>query len=142
MKKLTALLFALLCVAALAACTAQDTPSEQPSSTTAIDYGEPQIVGEGATQFTFRVAGETEKFQYLVQTDAETVGDALLAVELIAGTKSAAGLMVTTVCGTTLDYNKDGAYWAFYVNGAYAETGVSETKITPDTVYEFAYTEA
>jgi len=142
MKKFTALLLALLCLAALAACTAQQTPPEQPSSTTAIDYGEPQIVGEGATQFVFRVTAENEKFQYLVQTDAETVGDALLEVELVAGTVSAGSLMVTTVCGTTLDYQKDSAYWAFHINGAYAETGVSQTKITPDAVYEFVYTKA
>ena len=162
MKKLTALLLALLCIFSLAACgkqetppekqptraaaysgdsqTANDTPTEPPAD--ANDYGELQNAGEGATQFTFRVAGESEKTQYTVHTDAETVGEALLEAELIAGTVSMGSLMVTTVCGTALDYNKDGAYWAFYINGAYAETGVSETKIAPDTVYEFAYTEA
>jgi len=162
MKKRTALLLALLCVFSLAACTKQDAPPEkQPTRAAsysgdsqtanenpteppadADDYGEPKEVGEGAAQFTFRVAGESEKAQYTVHTDAETVGEALLNVELVAGTVSMGSLMVTTVCGTALDYNEDGAYWAFYVNGEYAQTGVSETKIAPDTIYEFAYTKA
>ena len=142
MKKLIALMLAMLCLLAFAACGTQDQSAEPPAGTSAADYGDMQNVGEGAVQFTFRVTAESEKMQFQVHTDAETVGEALLDAELIAGTVSMGSLMVTTVCGTTLDYNKDGAYWAFYVNSEYAETGVSETKITPDTVYEFTYTKA
>ena len=140
-KKLTALLLALLCVLAFASCGAQETPANPPAASDA-DYGEPMHTGEGTTQFIFRITAEDKKTQYLVYTDAKTVGEALLATGLIAGTTSAGSLMVTTVCGTTLDYEKDGAYWAFHINGEYATAGVSETTITPDTIYEFAYTKA
>ena len=35
-----------------------------------------------------------------------------------------------------LDYEKDGAYWAFYVDGAYAVEGVDMTEIVESSVYQ------
>ncbi len=32
-----------------------------------------------------------------------------------------------TVNGMTADYDKDGVYWAFYINGVYAMTGIDAT---------------
>lgn len=49
-----------------------------------------------------------------------TVGKALLDQGVIAGEDSSYGLYVKTVNGTTLDYDTDGMYWAFYINGEYA----------------------
>ena len=34
-------------------------------------------------------------------------------------------------------YDKDGKYWAFYENGAYASAGVDSTNITEGAVYAF-----
>ena len=45
--------------------------------------------------------------------------------------------MVNTIDGYTADYNVDGTYWAFYINGDYAMTGVDSTPIEDDTVYTF-----
>ena len=56
-------------------------------------------------------------------------------MELIDGTDEAYGLYVRTVNGMTLDYNEDGYYWAFYVDGEYAMTGVDQTDITPGASY-------
>ena len=104
--------------------------------------GEPSegktVVGEGKTTFSFTVTmkdGTVKEFT--VKTDAETVGAALLSCELIAGEDSAYGLYVKTVCGETLDYNTDGKYWAFYIDGAYASTGVDATKVAEGAHYEF-----
>ena len=72
-----------------------------------------------------------------ITSDAETVGQALLDEELIAGEDSQYGLYVKTVNGLTLDYDKDGAYWAFYVNGEYATSGVDSTEIEDGQTYSF-----
>ncbi len=96
------------------------------------------VVGEGQTQFTFTVvfADNTEK-TYTVNTDEKTVGAALLKVGLIDGEDSQYGLYVKTVDGEMHDYDTDKSYWAFYVNGEYASSGVDSTNIEPGAVYSF-----
>ena len=95
-------------------------------------------MGEGQKAFDFDGTfsnGETACFT--IHTDAETVGEALLEQKLIAGDESEWGLYVKTVCDETLDYDADGMYWAFYVNGEYAQTGVSQTSIAEGESYAF-----
>ena len=73
----------------------------------------------------------------IVKTDAVTVGEALLENGLIAGEDGDYGLYVKTVCGITADYDVDKTYWAFYINGEYAMSGVDKTDIADGAVYEF-----
>ena len=40
-----------------------------------------------------------------------------------------------TVNGMIADYDKDGVYWAFYIDGEYAMTGVDATNITDGAQY-------
>ena len=56
---------------------------------------------------------------------------------LIVGEDGPYGLYIKTVNGITLDYDKDGKYWAFYENGKYAAKGASETEIVSGTTYSF-----
>ena len=42
-----------------------------------------------------------------------------------------------TVNGMTADYDKDGVYWAFYIDGEYAMTVVDATNITDGAQYAF-----
>lgn len=96
------------------------------------------VLGEGKTKFDFTVVdAEGKETKFEINTDKETVGAALLDLKLIAGDKAEYGLYVKTVNGITADYDKDGAYWAFYVNGEYASTGVDSTKITAGDSYSF-----
>jgi hypothetical protein len=60
-----------------------------------------------------------------------------MKVGLISGEDSDYGLYVKTVNGVTLDFDTDGKYWAFYVNGEYAVSGVDTTEITEGGLYEF-----
>lgn len=95
-------------------------------------------LGEGSTAFAFTVVdGEGEETHFEINTDKETVGEALLELELIAGDESEYGLYVKTVNGITVDYDKDGKYWAFYVDDEYASTGVDSTTITEGASYAF-----
>ena len=93
--------------------------------------------------FVFKVVdldGSEKSFD--IKTDASTVGEALLAEKLISGTMGDYGLMVDTVNGIKYEYNADGAYWAFYVNGEYAMSGVDTTDIVDGTTYSFVATKA
>ena len=99
---------------------------------------EPEQLGEGSTAFLFTVVDrEGVETQFEIHTDRETVGEALLELDLIDGDESEYGLFVKTVNGITADYDKDGVYWAFYVNGEYAATGVDATKVTEGESYAF-----
>ena len=91
--------------------------------------------------FTFvaKFADGTSK-TYTVETTKKTVGEALIDEGLIAGEDGPYGLYVKTVDGVTLDYDTDGMYWAFYVNGQYATAGVEKTDIVDGATYSFEAT--
>ena len=93
-------------------------------------------IGKGATEFTLQVVDADKKETTLkVKTDEKTVGAALLKLEVIAGDDSEYGLYVKCVNGIVADYNVDQTYWAFYINGEYAMTGVDSTDITAGATY-------
>ena len=50
------------------------------------------------------------------------------------------GLMINTVNGVTADYNADGSYWAFFVNGEYCNYGVDSQPVNDGETYTIAYT--
>jgi ABC-type Fe3+-hydroxamate transport system substrate-binding protein len=96
------------------------------------------VLGEGKSQFTLTVTdkdGKEESFE--IHTDKTTVGDALVELGMIEGEDSEYGLYVKTVNGVTADYDKDGVYWAFYIDGEYASSGVDSTEITEGSTYSF-----
>lgn len=108
-------------------------PAESESSDT-----DSNVLGEGETVFYFTVTDlEAEETAFEIHTDKTTVGEALLDLGLIAGEDGDYGLYVKTVNGLTVDYDTDGKYWAFYIDGAYAMTGVDMTDITAGATYAF-----
>lgn len=99
---------------------------------------EATALGEGKTVFTVSVVDkEGTETDFEIHTDKETVGEALLDLGLIEGEEGDYGLYVKTVNGISADYDKDGVYWAFYINGEYASTGVDATPITEGEQYSF-----
>ena len=115
-----------------------DTPTTTENAVSTTESPKATVLGKGETKFNFTVTDlEGNETAFEINTDKKTVGEALLDLELIAGDESEYGLYVKTVNGITLDYDKDGAYWAFYVNGEYGSTGVDATDIVPGTTYTF-----
>lgn len=95
-------------------------------------------VSSQTAEFTFKVTdADGKETDFTINTDKKTVGEALLEKNLIAGDDSEYGLYVKTVNGVTLDYDKDGMYWAFYENGQYASKGVDSTEVTAGAEYAF-----
>lgn len=101
-------------------------------------YEDGAVIGEGETEFLFTVTdkdGNSKNFT--VKTDCETVGRALQEVKIIYGEMGDYGLFVTEVNGIVAIYDLDNTYWAFYVDGAYAMTGVDTTDVVAGSNYEF-----
>ena len=133
-KKLAALVLSVLLVLALSACAHNTVPKD----TDPADIKNGDTVGMGATAISVEVTdADGNKTAFEVHTDAKTVGAALQELNLISGEESEYGLYIKQVLGITADYNVDGTYWAFYIDGQYAATGADMTNITPGSVYGF-----
>lgn len=118
MKKLLALILVILTVVSLGACGAAGE-AEGPKVT-----------------FTITVVDEEGKeTAFEIETTRTTVGDALLDEGLIEGEDSEYGMYIKSVNGILAEYETTGTYWAFYIDGEYAMTGVDQTKITEGTAY-------
>ena len=132
MKKMVSLLLIAVMMMAFAACGA---PEEAGIELITVTDGE--TIGEGSTEFPLTITdADGVSIQVTVKTDEETVGDALVKLGLVAGEETQYGLFMNTVNGITLDYEKDGMYWGFYVDGAYAVVGVDMTEIAAGSAYE------
>ena len=119
LKKLLSLMLCLVLIAATAllatACwdkEANDDENAEPKSFTFI------VVDENGNETSFSVTSKKK-----------TVGAALFDEGLIEGDKGTYGLYVKKVNGILAEYETTGTYWAFYVNGEYAITGVDKTEI-------------
>ena len=147
------LLLCMMLIAAMAAgCSSKgknETPSqvqntESLTQTEILDIEEAgselqeNVIGEGAVKFLLTVVDKDGKeTAFEVHTDKEMVGDALLEEGLIEGEEGQYGLYVKTVNGMTVDYDTDGMYWAFYIDGEYAMSGVDTTAIEEGVTYTF-----
>ena len=140
-KKLLALVLAFVLTAAAALTGCSTTPAETtaPPAETTEAPAETQPVtelGEGASNFGLTIVDkEGVTHLYRVHTNVGMMGEALTEVDLIDGEQGQYGMYIKSVLGQVLDYETDGMYWAFYVNGEYALTGVDQTPIQADTAY-------
>ena len=145
--KLSKILSFVLCLALVTAIaficigcndtTTQEPSSETPSSSESAGTEE-NVLGQGETGFTLSITfGDKSEKTYTVNTNKTVVGDALVELGVISGTESTYGLMVETVDGETVKYEDDGKYWAFYIDGEYAMTGVDSTDIVAGSTYSF-----
>lgn len=133
-KKSAALLLALLLALSLVACGGQDQADEGNKVPLPVEDG--AVVGEGSRSMSVEVVDSVgAKVCFTVNTEKETVGEALQELGILDGEEGDYGLYVKSVNGITADYQTDGSYWAFYVNGVYSMTGVDMTAIEADTLY-------
>lgn len=97
----------------------------------------------GEKEITIEVVDDKEgSIVYAVKTDAEYLRQAIEDAEglVVKGTESDYGLMAETINGVTADYNTDGAYWAFYVDGEYCNYGMDEQPVENGQAYQIIYT--
>ena len=123
MKKIISMLLVLVMVFTLGACAKKETPAAEPVSFTVV---------------VTDLEGNESTFNYT--SDAASVGEALVAEGLVEGHEAEYGLYIDAVNGIAADWDADQTYWAFYINGEYATTGIGETIITADATYGLTLT--
>ena len=95
---------------------------------------------EGGKAFTVTVVhGDKTEKTYNYTTD-ETMLGAFLEAEGLIDSKGADAGMFHTVDGEKADWSVNQSYWAFYVGGEYAITGIYDTTIEEGAVYKLEYT--
>lgn len=155
MKKITALLLAILTFALVfTGCGSDKEETKTETTTKAASENSENTEDE---EFTFpdgiTIYGNDEsKYSFIfqavhkdgtktdlrgVKTDKETIGEALLETEWIEGREEESGYVVYTVDGVKHDHNTEGFYWVLYINGEPAEVDVMETPIENGATYEF-----
>lgn len=143
MKKIISVFAVVLCLGILLCSCAGNGESVQPTTETppqTQDIFAFSEIGEGNKSFVFEVHDAEGKISSItVNTNKKTVGEALLEYAIINGEQGDYGLYVKSVNGIVADYATNGAYWAFYINGNYASTGVDLTEINENDVYSFRY---
>lgn len=145
-NRYTTLLFCIMLTAIMSLCTmgCSDSKSDDSNKASAAPAASEEtptqdnVLGVGETTFTFIVADKDgNETTFEIHTDKDTVGEALMDLDLISGDEGDYGLYVKNVNGITADYDTDQTYWAFYVNDEYAQTGVEQTVITEGETYSF-----
>ena len=129
--KITAAFIALIMIFTLGACgeTKKDVlPTSDSASVEPVQ----------SKTFTFEVVDANgNKTELSVMSDIKILGEALQTLGYIKGEQGPYGLYIKEVNGITADYDTDGTYWAFYINGEMSMKGVDQTEIVDGDVYSF-----
>ncbi len=132
----------LLCIVLIAAAAWVTTgcsssgAEEEASAVGAAVAKDGDTLGTGETEFPLIIADQDgTEIRITVRTDKTVVGEALQELGLLEGEEGPYGLYVKTVNGIRADYDKDKVYWAFYINGDYAMSGVDVTEICAGDEY-------
>ena len=131
------IIISIVCIFSLFSCSEKiDAEGLWKNAT----YRSDKEFGKGSTTVQVEVKVEDQSVTFTINTDKETLGDALLEHDLIAGDDSEFGLYIKVVNGITADYDVDQSYWGFYKNGEYMMSGVDSTNISDGEHYELVYT--
>ena len=130
MKKIIALLLALVLALSMVACTAAKQEQQDTNANTMKKF----------TVTVVHADGSSKDFQY--ETEEEFVGPVLQKAGLIEGNMGQYGLEITKVDGEQAIYSEDKAYWAVYEGEEYAMQGIDTTPVVDGRVYKLVYTGA
>ena len=128
-KKLFVSIVALLCMAAiLCACSVK------------LPFGNTAATGEKKT-FTLQVVhADGTSLEKQITTRQVYLANALFDEKILVEEEALQSGMYTIVDGEEASWEKDQAYWGFYVNGGYAVEGMNTTEIEDGAVYKLEYT--
>ena len=136
LKSLICLMLLLVLATALFSCSEKVEKTGLWENAT---YLKDTELGKGATTVLIEVKAGEQSITFTVNTDKETLGDALIELELISGDEGPYGLYVKSVNGIVADYDVDQSWWALYKDGEMLLTGVDSTKISSGEYYELVY---
>lgn len=133
-KRILAVCLLIITSIFIVSCKAPEDPAVKGDPI----YTADTALGTGENTFNFKVINyEGREINFVISTDKTIVGEALTEVGLIEGEKGPYGTYVKRVNGIRADYNVDGKYWAFHIDGLTAPDSVDKTEITPGAQYAF-----
>ena len=88
------------------------------------------------------VNSKKESVKYELKTDAKYLKEAMDEAKKDGLSYEVKDGMVLVVNGERADYNEDGAYWGFYVNGNYCNYGIDKQPVKNGDVFKIEYTSA
>lgn len=94
--------------------------------------------GKAITVTVVHADGSSKDFTY--NTDAEYLGEVLVAEGLAQGEESTYGLVINTVDGETASWEENQSYWALFIGEDYATTGADGIVLTDGGEYSLVYT--
>lgn len=130
--KITALLLMIAALLTFVACNTVDATGLWENAT----YRRDVTLGKGEKTVEVEVKAGDSAITITIRTDANTLGEALLAHDLIEGKDG----LYTKVNGMTADWNVDQSWWCFYKNGEMMMIGMDDTVIADGEHYELVYT--
>ena len=113
-----------------------ETKATEAAGTTGTEDSQP------AAKYNFTleiVHKDGQKKTLSVATDEEILGVYLEKEGIIEGAEGPYGMYIAKVVGEKAVYEEDNAYWAFYIDGEYALTGVDQTQIESGKTYQLKY---
>ena len=137
MKRILSLILAVIMCLSLCACGTTEPAAGLWENAI---YTENTEIGNGEKTLTIDVVAEEKTVTITVNTDKDTLGEALIDEGFIAGDEGAYGLYVKFVNGIEADYDKTQTYWGITKNGESVMTGVDQIEISDGEKYEFTYT--
>ena len=140
----TAILVFLICISTivlLESCKhSKEADLQNNTVTQNAVYTQDKTFGNGEKTVMVTVITADNSVKFTLNTDKETLGDALKEYGLIEGENGAYGLFVKKVNGIKADYDSDKAYWAFFKDGIMLEKGVDSVQIHSGDSFEIRYT--
>ena len=94
----------------------------------------------GGATFTVVVVHADKSEKTFSYTTEETNLGAFLEAEGLIDSQGSDPGMFHSVDGERADWNENQSYWAFYIGGEYAMTGIYDTAICDSTTYKLEYT--
>lgn len=134
-KLLIALLvFTLAFTAVMFGCTGKETPETPVTEVESINESDNGY----EMSFVFEVVDKDGKTtQTTIETNGGYVGEILQQLGYLEGEEGPYGLYIKKVNGITADYDVDGTYWAFYIDGEMSMKGADQVEIVDGATYSF-----
>ena len=104
-------------------------------------YPSDKEFGSGDKTITAKVKSGEKSVTFTINTDKDTLGDALTEHNLVLGEEGEYGMYVKVVNGIEADYDKTQSYWGFTKNGESLMTGIDMEEISDGDSYEIVYTD-
>ena len=99
---------------------------------------ETQTGGKEITVTVVHADGASKEFVY--KTDAEYLGDVIIAEGLVEGEEGPYGLMIHAVDGETASWEENQSYWSILIGEEYATLGADGIAIEDGGAYSLVYT--